>query len=111
MRKQEKPAIDPLSALGYEETDVEYKKVLPWVVALFAFLGGSSVVAFVMYGIMVPKEPESNASSFPPVESRKIPPSPIVQGYPIDDMKKFRAGEEKKLTSYAWKDKNAAKPK
>ncbi len=106
MRKQEKPA-DPLIELGYEETDVAYKKVLPWIVALFGFLGVSSVVAFVMYGILVPKEPEPNASTFPPAESRRKPPEPIVQGNPIEDMQKFRAAEEKSLTRYSWKDKNA----
>ncbi len=107
MRKQENPIIDPLTALGFEETDVAYRKVLPWILALFAFLGSSSVVAFIMYGILVPKEPEPTASTFPPVESRRRPPEPIVQGNPIEDMQKFRAGEEKALTSYAWRDKNA----
>lgn len=107
MRKQDKTIIDPLSALGYEEKDVAYKKVLPWIVALFGFLGGSSVVAFVMYGVLVPKEPEPNVSTFPPAESRRIPPEPIVQGNPIEDMQKFRAAEDKSLNSYSWKDKNA----
>jgi len=45
-------------------------------------------------------QPERMVSSNP----RKEPPEPRLQPKPVMDLKEFRAGEEKVLTSYGWVD-------
>lgn len=106
MRKQIEPVPDHLRDLGYEPRDVSLPILTRWLGVLFFFLGGSSLVALLIYTLFVPYHPERDVTSFPERSARRLPPEPRVQADPIQDMIEFRAKEEQALRSYAWTDKS-----
>lgn len=109
MRKQIEAAPDELQKLGYEPRDVILPTLIRWVGGLFVFLGVSSVIALIIFNLVVSHTPEAAATPEATLavngQPQQAPPEPRLQGFPMEDMKTFRAKEEVQLHAYTWKDK------
>ena len=94
---------------NYEHTDIDpsvgYKFALWLSVAMLVSAG-------IVYGTFFffegrEKAASSNAQIYPlAVGQLKTPPVPNLQGQPFKDIYQLRQGENEKLTSYGWVDKD-----
>src|SRR5437868_2512296 len=100
MRRQIDPDRDYLRQMGYETRDVALATLVKWIVGLFVFVGAISAVAVLFYAVLTPGAPEPRNNPSPIPGARRPPPEPIVQGFPIMDIHKFRAEEDQKLNAY-----------
>jgi hypothetical protein len=105
MRKRIEPPNDALRKMGYETRDVSIPTLLKWVAGLFFFVGASSIIAFVLFLRFAPSGISMGETTVSPVPPSQLPPAPRIQGFPIPDMQKFRADEDRALTTYAWQDR------
>jgi hypothetical protein len=98
--------IDQLKKLRYEESDISLPTILKWIVFLFAFVGVTSVVTWLIYLVFVPNVPYRDAQSTD-VVNKLGPGQPALQPHPKIDMREFRAIEDVKTSTYGWYDKGA----
>lgn len=107
MRKpdhNEPQTIDMLRKLGYESSDVSLPVLVKCVAFLFAFIGGTAILTYIIYVVFVPPVPESQKTA---ASVAKLPPGvPALQGHPKFDMRAFRQQEEARLNGYGWVDKS-----
>ena len=90
---------------GFELRDIALSVIIKWVLALFAFMAFSAVLAYATYAIFVPKQTTLATDS--PLRPQRIdPPKPILQAYPKAEMRDFRADEDAKVNGSGWLDKN-----
>lgn len=103
MRKQDENKT-PLQKLGYETSDIPIRAIVMGIIGLFIFLGASTAVSFGFYYIFAPKDPIEEAP--PTAAGMRLPPEDYrIQGYPLQDMERFRENEETAVNAYVWKDK------
>ncbi len=95
---------------GFELRDIALSVIVKWVLALFAFMAFSAVLAYGTYLIFIPRK-TILATDTPMRPERMVPPKPQLQAYPKSEMRDFRADEDAKINGYGWadKDKTAAK--
>lgn len=109
MRKHDERSpivIEPLPGARYEARDVAVGTIVKWVVILFALMGGCAAIALVFYNLV--QQPPGVANfEFPLANERRIPPSPVVQAYPLEDIRTFRQKEDQAVTGYSWVDQTA----
>jgi hypothetical protein len=93
---------------SYEHTDANV-----WVVAKFAlWLAITAVVVHVGIGLLwktlVEQAKDTREQSYPLASSDpKLPPEPRLQQFPRNEVYNFRVGEEQKLHSYGYVNKDA----
>lgn len=104
MRKEPEPQTDYLAQLGYETRDVTVRPLFLSVIGLFVFVGFSSVVALLLYLFLTPGVKDAETTGLSPSSAGQLPPDPHprLQGFPIQDMIKFRQEEDEKLNHYGW---------
>ena len=105
MRKpdhHEPQSVDMLRQLGYESSDVSLPTLVKWIAFLFIFIGGTSILTWIIYVVFVPtSEPSQQAAAV----ARLPKEAPQIQSRPKIDMKDFRAKEEAHFSGYGWVDK------
>lgn len=102
MRKKKGESLDVLSQLGYETSDVSAPSLTVALFGMFIFVGVASALMFGFYTYFLPREAPAKEAGDEPVLERL---ATKLQAEPLLDIKEFRELEDKKLHSYAWKDK------
>jgi hypothetical protein len=94
---------------GHEHTDANV-----WMIVQFAiWLVVSAVVVhllmWVMFRVFVNTREAATAPEFPLAigQERRLPASPRLQRFPANEIHDFRTGENERLNSYGWIDRNA----
>ncbi|HZT42113.1 MAG TPA: hypothetical protein VFA07_07980 [Chthonomonadaceae bacterium] len=95
----EQPVQNFVTDRPYETRDVNVGVLVRWLILLFVIAGLSSLVTFFFYGLLTGSKIEKQYQ-FPLETSRAIPPGPVVQAYPMQDIKDFRAKEDAAVESY-----------
>src|SRR5579871_6509034 len=85
----------------YETRDVNVGVLVRWLILLFVVAGISALVTLAFYGALTKSHGYSESQfQFPLSQSRAMPPGPVVQAYPMEDIKTFRAKEDAAVNSY-----------
>lgn len=96
--------LDQLVKLGYDTRDVALNTLVKWLVFLFVFIAGTTLVTMVLYNFFVPRrtELERIAPLAVATEGRRLPPNPQLQARPVRDMIQFRRAEERVIDGYTY---------
>jgi hypothetical protein len=106
MRKEtESPNL--LAELGYETTDVDVRKVILGIAALFVFIGVSLAVSFGIYKFFEPEYVKVRAKPLF-AQARRVPPVPQIQARPKPDLTYYHEATDGELGESIEKAKEAA---
>lgn len=96
-------------AVVHEESDVNVGAILRWGVGLAAVALVVHVFLWWLQGRYTVQTERQQTRQFPIAEARQNeqPPEPRLQSAPQEDMRKLRADQESRLTSYGWVNKEA----
>jgi hypothetical protein len=97
--KQQQPAYANQTG-GYEKRDVVLPTISIWVIFLFLFVIGSSVIAYGMYIFLSPRSPFDPAAVARTSTEPQEPPAPQLQEKPVTEMRDFRALEQATVNGY-----------
>lgn len=97
----EHPVQNFVSDRPYETRDVNVGVLVRWLILLFVVAGCSALVTLFFYGVLTKSHSYNETQfQFPLAQSRAMPPGPVVQAYPMEDIKTFRAKEDAAVDSY-----------
>ena len=97
----EHPVQNFVSDRPYETRDVNVGVLVRWLILLFVIAGLSALVTLAFYGGLTKSHNYNETQfQFPLSQSRAMPPGPVVQAYPMQDIKDFRAKEDAAVDSY-----------
>jgi len=96
----EHPVQNFVTDRPYETRDVNVGVLVRWLILLFVIAGISALVTLAFYGLLTGPKIEKQYQ-FPLAQSRAMPQGPVVQAYPMQDIKDFRAKEDAAVDSYA----------
>jgi len=90
----------------HEETDISIQQVLIWAGVLAGTIVVSMFLMWILFGVFMklsdkPLEPRRSARP----GSAQSSSAPRLQSKPAQDLKAYRASENKTLSSYAWVDR------
>lgn len=99
MRKDVDTNKNLLADLGYETRDIDIRKTLIGVMALFVFVAASLFAMFILYRAFEPPYKEYARPEF--ASKRKLPPLPQVQAHPKDEIRFYHEAVDKEMSSGA----------
>jgi len=88
---------------GYEKQDVGFRFAMLFIVGIIAFTVLTMVVLFFVYPLLTPEGARARRETAEEVQ-RRLPPTPVLQANPAVDMQRFRAEEQRKVSTYGWVD-------
>jgi hypothetical protein len=88
---------------GYEKQDVGFRFAMLFIVGIIAFTVLTMVVLFFVYPLLTPEGARARRETAEEVQ-RRLPPAPVLQANPAVDMQRFRAEEQRKVSTYGWVD-------
>lgn len=91
---------------GYDASDISVAALAKWLIALFVFIGLTSLLTLGFYFVLAPIKEQARSAEGGP--DRRMPPDPRVQSDPARDIVDYRAKEEKVLNSYTIDPKSGA---
>ncbi|HEV2472538.1 MAG TPA: hypothetical protein VGS41_07735 [Chthonomonadales bacterium] len=102
------PPSRPPENARFETRDVALSTLLKWIVSLFIFMAFATFITLGLYRFLITR-PNGEEAVSPIAHGPMAQPSPIVQAYPVEDIKEFRAKEDTLVNSYGWVDQKAGK--
>lgn len=87
---------------GYEKQDVGFRFAMVFVSALIVSVVVVLVFLIWFYRVFLPIPANGAASTT--ASARRLPPAPVLQANPVADMQRFRAEEQRKVSTYGWMD-------
>ena len=90
----------------YEKGDVHFRGVLIFAVALVVGV----VLTLTLVGGMIAllaQHPPSSMRASPTGTPSVVPPPPLLQAQPWEDLRRYREEQSRILSNYAWIDRNA----
>lgn len=96
-------------AVHHEESDVDIRGIFTFAVGLFVVAVVIHVVIWGLFRYFDAREARQPAAVYPLAATKepRLPPEPRLQTNPRQDLRDLRAGEDQRLTTYGWVDKNA----
>jgi hypothetical protein len=91
---------------SYEKGDVHFRGVLIFAVALVVGV----VLTLVLVGGMIAllaQHPPSSMRASPTGTPSVVPPPPVLQAQPWEELRRYREEQSRILLNYAWIDRNA----
>ena len=95
--------------MSHEESDVNFRAILGFGVALIVVAAVVNLLIYVLFGYFNSREGVQAPAEYPlaAAQGHREPPEPRLQTNPRQDLADLRAKEDDQLTSYGWVDKNA----
>jgi hypothetical protein len=90
----------------YEKGDVQFRGILIFAIALVVGV----VLTLVLVGGMIAllaQHPPSSMRASPTGTPSVVPPPPLLQAQPWEDLRRYREEQSRILSNYAWIDRNA----
>ena len=96
-------------AVAYERRDIDLGRLFRLGFAITALVAIAFVLMWWLFGFLVEHEAETSGQPHPLARElgRSVPPAPVLQTNPRDDLLALRAAEQSILDSYAWVDKES----
>jgi hypothetical protein len=91
---------------SYEKGDVHFRGVLIFAVALVVGVVLTLVLVGGMIALLAQHSPSSMRAS-PTGTPSVVPPPPVLQAQPWEDMRRYREEQTRILLNYAWIDREA----
>ena len=93
----------------HEESDVDFRGIISFGVALFAVAVFVYVLIFGLFKFFDSRERVQAPAEYPlaAAQGHREPPEPRLQTHPRQDLSDLLAREDGLLTSYGWVDRNA----
>ena len=94
-------------AVAYERRDIDLGRLVRVGFVITALVAMSFVLMWWLFGFLVEHEAETSGRPHPLARElgRSMPPTPVLQTNPRDDLLALRATEQLVLGTYAWIDK------
>lgn len=92
---------------GYEARDLNVRAVGLFLVGLLLAVGAVLLVVRLMFTHLAARQAGRDVPRSPLAGQRPIPPEPLLQVTPQEDLKAMRAAEDAALTGYGWVDRKA----
>ena len=101
--------LDTTEASGHEHTDVNVWMIVQFAIWLTLSALVVHVLMWVMFRVFVTQREAASVSEFPLAvgQEHRLPAEPRLQRFPANEMSTFRTGENERLNSYGWIDRNA----
>jgi hypothetical protein len=91
---------------AYEKGDVHFRGVLIFAVALVVGVVLTLVLVGGMIALLAQSSPSSMRAS-PTGTPTVVPPPPVLQAQPWEDLRHYREEQSRILSNYAWTDREA----
>ncbi|MDE2127113.1 MAG: hypothetical protein KGJ62_11025 [Armatimonadetes bacterium] len=91
--------VTPIPGARYEERDIDLGAIIRWVIGLFVAMGFSGAVALGIYHLLVQ---HSAVNPYVIAAPTMAPPAPVIQAYPLEDIRQFRLHEDHERQTYKW---------
>jgi hypothetical protein len=94
--------------VAHESSDINVRGVIWFIVTLVVVTATVQVAMWVMFRVLNRMEVRNDADVTPlAVPAGQLPPEPRLQTTPWQDLKVFRADEDKTLATYGWVDRKS----
>ncbi|MGH9737831.1 MAG: hypothetical protein ACRD4X_04500 [Candidatus Acidiferrales bacterium] len=100
----------PDASAGYEKRDASISALLQfgfWLAVVIALVLFGTSWAFKYYSRVEPLGPPAAPSAVANPNSRALPPGPMVQAHPHQDLVDFCQQQEREVNTYGWVDRQA----
>jgi hypothetical protein len=108
METKHPPEQNPQRGSGYERRDANIHGLLQfafWLAVVLAITMVSMVWTFHYFSKTAPLGPP--ASPLPEANVRRLPPSPVLQAHPHQDLQNYCAEQERLVSTYGWVDQQS----
>jgi hypothetical protein len=95
---------DPHS--GYEASDAEVKPILIFLIGLAGLIVVALVGMAVLFNVLDARLGRTDREISPLIDTLQIPPGPLLQVDPAQELKDLLDWEERMLTGYGWVDED-----
>ena len=94
---------------GHEHTDANVWMIVQFAIWLTVSALVVHVLMWVMFRVFVSQREAASVPEFPLAvgQASRLPAGPRLQRFPANEAYEFRTGEEDRLNSYGWIDRNA----
>jgi hypothetical protein len=96
--------------LNHEPTDIPLAGTTRAAIVTMVVVGGVMVLMYVAWGFFEWRMRKLDRPAPPLADANyghRLPPTPRIQSTPTDDLARYRAAQDGKLSSYGWVDRNA----
>lgn len=93
--------------LGHETEDLGFRVLVVLVAGIGLLVGVTLLLMAWLFGLLEARQGRLDVSPSPLAEERQLPPEPVLEVAPGEELRRLRATEEALLQQYAWVDPEA----